>query len=274
VHRSFEAVAGPADGGRTGDGSTVLEVAQLVKAFGGVCAVDRVDVEVAAGRVTGLIGPNGSGKTTLFNLIDGTITSGSGRIALRGRRLERRGRPTRAHAGIGRTYQLPRLFPSLTVVENIVIPERRLSIRRLFLKRVTDDERERAIGLLGSLGMAAYADVSPAELSYGQRKLIELAQVLWLDPALVMLDEPAAGISPALSRRLGHMIRTLHRQGVAILLVEHDLAFLASLCEDVYVMSSGRIIAHGTVDEISSDKAVVDAYLGDSVALAPVGVAP
>jgi branched-chain amino acid transport system permease protein len=263
-----------ADGVSDGSGSPVLKVAQLVKAFGGVCAVDDVDLEVAAGRVTGLIGPNGSGKTTLFNLIDGTITGRSGRIAVGGRRLERRGRPTRAHAGIGRTYQLPRLFPSLTVIENIVLPERRLSLRRLFLKRVTDAERERAMERLGSLGLAAYADISPSELSYGQRKLIELAQVLWLGPALVMLDEPAAGISPALSRRLADMIRSLHRQGVGILLVEHDLAFLASLCEDVYVMSSGRIIAHGTVEEIGTDKAVIDAYLGDSVALVPMGVTP
>jgi branched-chain amino acid transport system permease protein len=252
-------------------GSNVLEVRHLGKTFGGLCAVDDVDLEVAGGRVTGLIGPNGSGKTTLFNLIDGTITSRSGRIAVNGRAVERRGRPTRAHAGIGRTYQLPRLFPSLTVVENIVLPERGLSFRRLFLKRVTDAERARSTALLETLGLAAYADVSPAELSYGQRKLIELAQVLWLGPALIMLDEPAAGISPALSRRLADMIRALHREGVGILLVEHDLAFVASLCQDVYVMSSGRIIAHGTVHEISNDEAVMDAYLGDSVALLPAG---
>jgi branched-chain amino acid transport system permease protein len=272
AHRSFDVTAASATGLSAGGNSNVLEVEQLVKRFGGVCAVDEVDLRVTAGSVTGLIGPNGSGKTTLFNLIDGTITSRSGRIAVQGRRLERRGRPTRAHAGIGRTYQLPRLFPSLTVIENIVIPERGLSIRRLFLKRVTAAERERATGVLETLGLAQYADVSPAELSYGQRKLIELAQVLWLGPALVMLDEPAAGISPALSQRLGDVIRSMHRQGVGILLVEHDLAFLASLCQDVYVMSSGRIIAHGTVDEISSDRAVVDAYLGDSVALLPAGV--
>jgi branched-chain amino acid transport system permease protein len=274
-HRDgHEAGVGSAVGFRARDQAKVLEVTQLAKTFGGLCAVDGVDLEVAAGTITGLIGPNGSGKTTLFNLIDGTIGSRSGRIAVRGRRLERRGRPARAHAGIGRTYQLPRLFPSLTVIENIVLPEPGLSIRRLFVKRVTQAERERATGLLEDLGLAAYADVSPAELSYGQRKLIELAQVLWLGPALVMLDEPAAGISPALSQRLADLIRSLRRQGVGILLVEHDLAFLASLCEDVYVMSGGRIIAHGTVPEIGSDRAVVDAYLGDSVALLPAEVTP
>jgi ABC-type branched-subunit amino acid transport system ATPase component/ABC-type branched-subunit amino acid transport system permease subunit len=248
----------------------VLEVNQLVKTFGGLRAVDGVGLAVTAGSITGLIGPNGSGKTTLFNVIDGTIGSGSGRIAVQGRRLERRGRATRAHAGLARTYQLPRLFPSLTVLENIVLPERRLSLRRLLLERVTATERARATAVLESLGLASYADTSPAELSYGQRKLIELAQVLWLDPVLVMLDEPAAGISPALSQRLAEMIRTLHRQGVGVLLVEHDLAFLSSLCQRVYVMSAGRIIAQGTVAEVRADKSVVDAYLGDAVGLIPV----
>jgi ABC-type branched-subunit amino acid transport system ATPase component/ABC-type branched-subunit amino acid transport system permease subunit len=248
-------------------GANVLEVDHLVKTFGGLHAVDGVDLTVGAGSITGLIGPNGSGKTTLFNLIDGTIGGRSGRIAVQGRQLQRRGRPTRAHAGVARTYQLPRLFPSLTVIENIVLPERRLSVRRLLLKRVTATERERATAVLDSLGLASYADASPADLSYGQRKLIELAQVLWLDPVLVMLDEPAAGISPALSERLADMIRSLHRQGVGILLVEHDLAFLSSLCQRVYVMSAGQIIAEGTVAEVRTDQHVVDAYLGDSVAL-------
>jgi branched-chain amino acid transport system permease protein len=135
------------------------------------------------------------------------------------------------------------------------------------VKRVTTTERERAMAVLDGLGLASYADSSPADLSYGQRKLVELAQVLWLDPVLVMLDEPAAGISPALSQRLADMIRSLHRQGVGILLVEHDLAFLSSLCQRVYVMSAGQIIAEGTVAEVRTDKDVVDAYLGDSVAL-------
>jgi ABC-type branched-subunit amino acid transport system ATPase component/ABC-type branched-subunit amino acid transport system permease subunit len=253
--------------------ANVLEVGRLVKRFGGLRAVDSVDLTVAAGTITGLIGPNGSGKTTLFNLIDGTIGAESGRIAVQGRRLERRGRPTRAHAGLARTYQLPRLFPSLTVIENIVLPERRLSARRLMLKRVTPAERRRATAVLDGLGLADCAETSPADLSYGQRKLIELAQVLWLDPVLVMLDEPAAGISPALSQRLAEMIRSLHRQGVGILVVEHDLAFLSSLCRHVYVMSGGQIIASGTVAEVRADKDVVDAYLGDSVALNAAGTA-
>jgi ABC-type branched-subunit amino acid transport system ATPase component/ABC-type branched-subunit amino acid transport system permease subunit len=246
-------------------GTLALEVHGLVKSFGGLRAVDGVDLTVAAGSITGLIGPNGSGKTTLFNLIDGTVSTDSGRISLGDRPIARRGRPTRAHLGLARAYQLPRLFDSLTVVENIVIPEHRFAFARLWHRRVASAERARAMAVLDQLELTSYADTSPAGLSFGQRKLVELAQVLWLDPVLVMLDEPAAGISPALSQRLAEMIRSLHRQGVAILLVEHDLAFLSSLCEHVYVMANGKIIANGTVAEVSVDSAVVDAYLGDSV---------
>jgi branched-chain amino acid transport system permease protein len=262
-----EAAEGTSHGTRSRDGA-VLTVRGLAKAFGGVRAVDGVDLDVAPANVTGLMGPNGSGKTTLFNLIDGTVRASGGRITLAGRRVERNGRPARSHSGLARTYQLPRLFPSLTVLENVVLAERRLALSRLFLPRVTAAERPRALAVLAGLGLSAYADASPALLSYGQRKLIELAQVLWLDPALVLLDEPAAGISPALSQRLAGIIRRLRADGTGVLLVEHNVAFLASLCDRVYVMADGRIIARGTVQEVSADPAVVDAYLGDQVALA------
>ena len=260
------AAEGTSRGTRSRDGA-VLTVRGLAKAFGGVRAVDGVDLDVAPASVTGLMGPNGSGKTTLFNLIDGTVRASGGRIALAGRRVERSGRPARSHGGLARTYQLPRLFPSLTVLENVVLAERRLALSRLFLPRVTAAERPRALAVLADLGLSGCADASPAMLSYGQRKLIELAQVLWLDPALVLLDEPAAGISPALSERLAGIIRRLRADGTGVLLVEHDVAFLASLCDLVYVMADGRIIARGTVQEVSADPAVVDAYLGDQVAL-------
>lgn len=245
----------------------VLEVRGLSKAFGGLRAVDNVDVTVAGGSITGLIGPNGSGKTTLFNLIDGTVPTRSGAIVLAGRNITRSGRATRAHAGIARTYQLPRLFPSLTVVENVVLPERRLAMQRLWRRRVSPAERAQAFAVLDHLGLSAYADTSPADLSYGQRKLIELAQVLWVEPKVVMLDEPAAGISPALMEHLADLVRGLHHRGVGVLLVEHDLAFLSSLCEQVFVMANGQVIANGTVSQVSADRVVVDAYLGDELGL-------
>ena len=249
----------------------VLAAKGLGKSFGGLRAVDGVDLALASGRITGLIGPNGSGKTTLFNLIDGTVPTREGAITLAGRRLERAGRPGRAHAGLARTYQLPRLFPSLTVLENIVAGERGFSFARLWTPRVSPAEHERAVTVLDELGLAAYADASPGDLSYGQRKLVELAQVLWHTPAVVMLDEPAAGISPALSARLAAMVRSLPPRGTAVLLVEHDFAFVSDLCQEVYVMAQGGVIARGTVAEISADPAVVDAYLGDTVTAQPTG---
>ena len=266
----------PAQATTVAGAGAVLAVRGLAKSFGGLRAVDDVDLDLAPASVTGLIGPNGSGKTTLFNLVDGTVRPSSGRLTLAGRRVDHKSRQARAHAGLARTYQLPRLFPSLTVLENVVLAERRFSIARLFLPRVTAAERGRAMAVLADLGLAQYASTSPGTLSYGQRKLIELAQVLWLAPALILLDEPAAGISPALSQRLAGMIRHLRAEGVGVLLVEHDIAFVASLSDRVYVMANGKVIASGTVAEVSADQAVVDAYLGDQVALAaghplPVG---
>ncbi len=240
-----------------------LRAAGLAKRFGALRAVDDVTLAVDAGEATGLIGPNGSGKTTLFNLLDGTIPTREGTITLAGVRISGRSRATRAHAGLARTYQLPRLFPGLSVLENVVVAQRRFSLRELFARRVSADERMRAMALLSHVGLATYADASPGDLSYGQRKLVELIQVLWLDPVLVMLDEPAAGISPALMERLQRIIAELHERGVAVLLVEHDLPFLSDICSGVYVMADGRIIAEGTPDEIKSDAAVIDAYLGD-----------
>jgi branched-chain amino acid transport system permease protein len=241
----------------------LLRVRGLSKSFGGLKAVDNVDLDVPVGSITGLIGPNGSGKTTLFNLVDGTVRADKGSVILDGRRLDRAQRADRSHAGLARTYQLPRLFPSLTVVENVLIPEQRFSLARLFRTRSKGPEHDRALATLRRFGLAGFADISPAELSYGQRKLVELAQVMSLDPKVVMLDEPAAGISPALSLQLQSIIRDSPRVGISILLVEHDLAFIGSLCDNVFVMSNGVVIAEGTVEELNANPAVVDAYLGE-----------
>jgi branched-chain amino acid transport system permease protein len=254
----------------TGSGD-VLATRRLAKHFGGLHAVAGVDLTLRAGAVTGLIGPNGSGKTTLFNLLDGTVRPSSGQVVMTGRRIENRSRATRAHGGLARTYQLPRLFASLSVIENIIVPERSLSWRRLLSRRILAAEDEQARRLLDQLGLLSFADASPANLSYGQRKLLELAQALWPEPTLIMLDEPAAGISPAMSQHLTSMIRVLNSRGVSFLIVEHELAFMAELCDHVFVMANGAIIASGTVSEISRDAKVVDAYLGDTAGLLAVG---
>jgi ABC-type branched-subunit amino acid transport system ATPase component/ABC-type branched-subunit amino acid transport system permease subunit len=258
----------------TAANGNALTVTGLSKSFGGLRAVSGVSLTVGAGRITGLIGPNGSGKTTLFNLVDGTVRSDSGLVELANQRIEGKSREARAHAGLARTYQLPRLFASLTVLENVVAPEKGFSLARLFSARVTMTERDRALSTLAHFGLAGFADISPADLSYGQRKLVELAQVLSLDPVLIMLDEPAAGISPALSLRLSTVVRELNNQGVAILLVEHDLAFVADLCDEVFVMANGTILAQGTVEQLSNDPLVVEAYLGEPGSLSSPKVAP
>ncbi|HEV7743093.1 MAG TPA: branched-chain amino acid ABC transporter ATP-binding protein/permease [Pseudolysinimonas sp.] len=245
-------------------GDAVLDVRGLGKAFGGVVAVSDVDLVVPRGTITGVIGPNGSGKTTLFNLIDGTIRQDRGTVSLDGRRIERASRPERAHAGLARTYQLPRLFPSLSVIENVLVPERHTGLARLFRTRLKGEEHEHALEILRRFGLAGFAEISPAELSYGQRKLVELAQVMTLEPKLIMLDEPAAGISPALSLQLQSIIRELNSSGVSVLLVEHDLSFIGALCDNTFVMANGAVIGQGSVEELSTNPAVVDAYLGES----------
>ncbi|MDX6256430.1 MAG: branched-chain amino acid transport system ATP-binding protein livM [Frankiales bacterium] len=245
----------------------LLRTHELARSFGGIPAVSGVDLALRPGEVTGLIGPNGSGKTTLFNLLDGTLSPSAGQVFLEGRRLDTKGRAFRAHSGIARTYQLPRLFPSLTVLENLVLPERSTRPGRWLRPRVLPSERAAASAMLDRLGLFAFADASPTELSYGQRKLVELAQVLALAPVLVLLDEPAAGISPALTQRLVAMVTELNAAGVSFLVVEHDLAFIGEICDRVYVMAAGEVISTGTVDEVSQDARVVDAYLGDFAAL-------
>jgi ABC-type branched-subunit amino acid transport system ATPase component len=157
------------------------------------------------------------------------------------------------------------------VTENIVVPQRSLGWSRLLMRRVSPADEDRAQALLDEVGLGTLADASPADLSYGQRKLAELAQVLSLEPTLIMLDEPTAGISPALSQHLTSMIRDLNRRGVSFLIVEHDLAFMADLCDHVFVMANGAIIASGSVPAVSKDAHVVDAYLGDTAVLSSVG---
>lgn len=269
--RRSESPAAKPQVAKSANATAVLQVRELSKSFGGVRAVQRVSLVVTAGSVTGLIGPNGSGKTTLFNLIDGTVLPDGGSIELVGRTLRIGDRPGRAHSGLARTYQLPRLFPSMTVLENVVLPERGFSLHRVFSPRITPLEGAEARARLELFGLAGYADISPADLSYGQRKLVELAQVLTLNPRLVMLDEPAAGISPALSARLSEIIREINDDGVAVLVVEHDLGFIEALCDDVFVMDAGTVIAHGTVQELKDDPLVIEAYLGRSEPLEAKG---
>ncbi|WP_457206877.1 branched-chain amino acid ABC transporter ATP-binding protein/permease [Nocardioides sp. P5_C9_2] len=241
----------------------LLEVAGLVKHFGGVKAVDGASLVVPEGSITGLIGPNGSGKTTLFNLIDDTIRADAGEIRLAGERIDGMRSWQRAHRGLGRTFQITRLFREMTVLENVVAAQSSFSLGGLGKIAVSGSEARAAEELLEFVGMRAFRDQKAQALSYGQQKLVELAQVLMLDPKLILLDEPAGGINPVLIDRMGEMIRELNSYGKTFLIVEHNMPFVLGLCDPVHVLGRGRTMASGTPDQIKNDPAVIDAYLGE-----------
>jgi len=202
--------AAPAPAAPPTDRRSLLEVEGLEKRFGGLRAVDGASFAVPEGSITALIGPNGSGKTTVFNLIDGTMTANAGRVWFDGRRVDRLRPWSRAHLGLGRSFQITRLFREMTVLENVVAPLPSFRLRQLTAGAVSGRETARAEELLDFVGMRKYADAPASALSFGQQKLVELAQVLMLDPKLIMLDEPAGGINPTLIERIGEMIRELN----------------------------------------------------------------
>jgi branched-chain amino acid transport system permease protein len=244
----------------------LLEFRGVRKRFGGLQVLTGVDLSVREGSITALIGPNGSGKTTLFNLASGGLRLDTGAILFDGRRIDRMRPWRRAHRGIGRTFQVTRLFPSMTVLQNVVAPMPSFSWSGLAAGAVAGHEAERARELLGFVGLARFADVPAHALSYGQLKLVELAQVLMLEPKMIMLDEPAGGVNPSLIDRITEIIRELNAQGITFLVVEHNIPFVLGLCDPVAVLSRGEIIATGPPAQVRADPAVLEAYLGGTTA--------
>jgi ABC-type branched-subunit amino acid transport system ATPase component/ABC-type branched-subunit amino acid transport system permease subunit len=264
--------ATPAPAAPAASAKPLLEVKGLEKSFGGVHAVDNASFAVPEGSITALIGPNGSGKTTVFNLIGGTMAPQAGEVRFDGERIDGKPPWRRAHLGLGRTFQITRLFREMTVLENVVAPLPEFHLGLLNANAVSGREAARAEELLDFVGMRKYRDVRASALSFGQQKLVELAQILMLDPKLIMLDEPAGGINPTLIERIGEMIRELNARGKTFLIVEHNMPFVLGLCNPILVLARGATIASGTPDGIQRDPKVLDAYLGEDFRLEqPVG---
>jgi ABC-type branched-subunit amino acid transport system ATPase component len=241
--------------------TALLEVTDATKSFGGTRAVDSCSFAVQRDTVTALIGPNGSGKTTLFNLITGYLRPDSGQVRFNGREVTGLDAGTLYRRGLSRTFQQARVFPQLSVEENLVVAGG-YSWRQLLTRRVSRADRQRAGRLLEEFRLAPVADLLASELSYGQRKLLEFAAVLMSDPELVLLDEPTAGVNPVMIETMERHIRQRHAAGVTFLIVEHDMTFVMRLCDPVIVLDQGKRIFTGTPDEVQTNSLVLDAYLG------------
>jgi neutral amino acid transport system ATP-binding protein len=242
--------------------SALLRTESVSKAFGGVHALSEASISVAEGAIAGLIGPNGSGKTTLFNVITGYERADSGQVYLRDQVITN-ARPERVFGlGIGRTFQLTRIFPSMTVLENMLIAARHHQRSRNPLARMGAPARRHAMELLEFTGLTAHAGALAQTLSYGQRKLLELAYVLVAEPAIVLLDEPAGGVNPTLINQIADRVRDMNAAGKTFLIVEHNMDFVMGLCGQITVLDHGTVIASGPPAQIRSDPRVLDAYLG------------
>jgi ABC-type branched-subunit amino acid transport system ATPase component len=244
--------------------SPLIEAEGVCKSFGGLQALSDCSLSVAKGSISGLIGPNGSGKTTLFNVMTGYERCSAGEIRLDGEPITR-ATPERVFAlGVGRTFQITRLFFRLTVLENMLVATQRHEgwTRSVARRAGSAAERTRALELLEFVGLARMAGSPAGNLSYGQRKLLELASLLVADPAVLLLDEPTAGVNPTLIKQLTERIRELNRAGKTFLVVEHNMEFVMGLCHEVTVLHQGRTLKTGTPEQVRADPAVLDAYLG------------
>jgi ABC-type branched-subunit amino acid transport system ATPase component len=242
----------------------LIEVAGVCKSYGGVQALDLCDLEVREGAINGLIGPNGSGKTTLFNVITGYERIQRGQVRFQGNDITNAPPDRVFKLGVGRTFQLTRLFTRLTVLENMLVATQRQEgwLRGVMRRAASVGEKRRAMELLDFVGITRLAHEPAGNLSYGQRKLLELASLLVADPAILLLDEPAGGVNPTLIGHLADRIKELNRAGKTILIVEHNMEFVMGLCSRITVLSQGTALVSGTPAEVRSDPGVLDAYLG------------
>lgn len=244
----------------------------LVKEFGGVRAVDTMSIALNRGEMLGLIGPNGAGKTTFFNLLAGSLRPTSGAILIDGIEVSREASERRITRGLGRTFQIPRPFAEMTVLENLLTGAQCQAGERLFTNFMRPGfvamQEKAAIGkaraLLDFMTLSKLEHEPARVLSGGQRKLLELARILMADPSTILLDEPAAGVNPALLEFIISRILDLNAQGKSVLLIEHNMDAVAQLCSRVIVMAEGRLLTEGKPDDVTRNPQVIEAYLGDA----------
>ena len=248
-----------------------LTAREVTKSFGGHRAVDGFSFTLARGAIGGLVGPNGAGKTTLFNCLAGALQPTSGQVKLDGRDITGASPDRVFAAGLARTFQIPRPFPEMSVLDNVMLAPRGQLGERFWanwLRPRAVAQQERAVQAaarhwLDFVGLSALAAEPARVLSGGQRKLLELARVMVAEPKLVLLDEPGAGVNPALLDQIVDRVAELNRQGVTFLVIEHNMDLVATLCNPVMVMAQGRMLAQGPADAVLRDERVVQAYLGD-----------
>jgi ABC-type branched-subunit amino acid transport system ATPase component len=246
--------------------ATILEAQGVSRSFGGGKALAGCSLSVDKGSITGLIGPNGSGKTTLFNVMTGYVKPDTGTVSFEGNDVTN-ARPNKIFAlGVGRTFQLTRIFARISVLENMLVATQRDEswLRGLTRSKSSKSELDAAMEWLDFVGLTRLASMQAGSLSYGQRKLLELAYVLVADPDVVLLDEPAGGVNLTLINEISEKILALNKGGKTFLIVEHNMEFVMKICDKVTVMHQGCDLVTGTPGEVRSNPAVLDAYLGSS----------
>lgn len=237
----------------------VLEIHGLCKNFGGTVAIDDFNAQVESGQIVGIIGPNGAGKTTIINTVSRIVKQDKGSLYFDGKCLDRMPMWEVARQGIGRTFQNIRLFNSLSVQENVM-----LVLKERYGRLSEKEQREQSAQLMADFGWTGSLDAHPSGLPYGTKRKLELIRAMALDPKLLMLDEPAAGMNPVEIQELIRYIREIReKHNLAIVVIEHRMEVIRGLCNHVYVQASGKTIAQGTSESVINDPKVIEAYLGD-----------